>query len=227
MRSVEHVVVQYLGHSAWVWIGPAGTRVVIDPYHDIHPKWDWRWFLNPFPPVEADIVLVTHDHFDHNAVERIPGGPAVIRAAESVHRSEFVISGFEDRHASPDDMPNTIFVVEVCGVRFCHLGDNRADLPQDTVAAVGRVDVLFVPVDGSSHLLRFWEVNHLIEALSPRVVVPIHYLISGMTDPASTLLPPDEWLKTRPFVRRLETDTMHFNSDVLPAKQEVWVFEAR
>lgn len=224
MTSTDQVVGRYLGHSAWMWTDPAGTRVVIDPY-DNHPSSKWRWFLRPCPRVEADLVLVTHEHFDHNATERIAGQPEVIRTAGQTRRSKFLIQGIQDRHASPDDLPNTVFVIDVCGVRFCHLGDNRAELPRRSVETIGRVDVLIVPVDDSSHLLRFWEVDQLISTLNPRVVVPVHYLIPGLTDPASSLLTADTWLGTQNGLRRLDADSVAFEPDSLPVDREVWTFE--
>jgi L-ascorbate metabolism protein UlaG (beta-lactamase superfamily) len=220
----DHVGLRYLGHSAFLVTGPEGTRVVIDPYGNIHPE-VWRWFLRPMPDVEADIVLVTHNHFDHNASPRVGGSPRIVSSAEEIRTTDVSISGFEDRHATPDDLPNTIFVLEAAGVRICHLGDNRAEIPPLTVAGIARVDVLIVPVDDSSHLLRFWEVNQLIATFDPRIVVPVHYLIPGLTDPGSTLLSPEAWLGTQTDVRRLGVADVHLSRDALPGEREIWVFE--
>jgi L-ascorbate metabolism protein UlaG (beta-lactamase superfamily) len=226
MSPTHRVRAQYLGHSAFLLTSPGGVRVLIDPYRDMHPNWDWRWFFAPFPRLEADIVLVTHEHFDHNAVERVDGDPMVIREAGEVRIDDVRIVGIRDKHASPDEMPNTIFVYEMSAVRFCHLGDNRADVPEDVVRDVGSVDVLLVPVDDSSHLLRFWEVNQLVATFGPKIVVPVHYLAPGITDPASTLLACDGWLRTQPLVRRIGKDRVELDREALPAEREVWVFEA-
>lgn len=225
MAAANQVVTHYLGDSAWFWTAPARTRVVIDPYDNTHP-WNWRWFLRPFPEIQADVVLVTHDHFDHNATWKVAGDPQVVRSAQELRRDDISILGVQDRHASPDDMPNTIFVLEACGIRYCHLGDNRAELPESAVEAIGHVDVLMVPVDDSSHLLRFWEVRQLVATLKPRVVVPMHYLILRFTDPGSTLLTPDTWLATQADVRRVGTHTALAGPHDLPKDREVWVFDA-
>src|SRR5688572_16385033 len=116
---------QYLGHSSFLWIGPSGTRVIVDPYDNTHPS-GWQWFLRSFPDVEADIVLITHDHFDHNATHRVRRDPRVVRTSGHLSADDLTIDGYEDKHASPDDIPNTIFVLDADGVRICHLGDNRA-----------------------------------------------------------------------------------------------------
>ncbi len=214
---------RYLGHSAWSWKSPAGVRVVIDPYDNTHP-WNWRWFLRSFPEIDADVVLITHDHFDQNAVWKVSGDPQVVREAQQLELEDVAICGVQDQHASPDAMPNTIFMVETCGIRFCHLGDNRAELPEAAVDAIGRVDVLMLPVDDSSHLLRFWEVNQLVSTLKPRVVVPVHYIIPGLTDPGSTLLSPVTWLGTQSRVKSVGDKMAFADRDDLPPNQEVWVF---
>ena len=220
----ERVELTYFGHSSFLWTTPDGTRVVIDPFANTHPH-GWQWFLRSFPHVEADIVLVTHEHFDHDNPDLVSGDPEIVRSAADVANLPIDIAGFEDRHATPDDITNTIFVVDAAGVRFCHLGDNRPDVPPETVEAIGRVDVLIVPVDDSSHLLRFWEVRQLIETFRPRIVLPVHYLVPGLTDPGSTLLPVDTWLRTQDRVRRLGRSTVRLDPDSLPPEREVWVLD--
>ena len=220
----ERVELTYLGHSSFLWTTPDGVRVVIDPFANTHPH-GWQWFLRPFPDTEADVVLVTHDHFDHNNAELVRGEPLVIRSATDARDDRVHIEAFEDRHATPDDIPNTIFVVESAALRFCHLGDNRPDVPQQVVDAIGRVDVLIVPVDDSSHLLRFWEVRQLIETFRPRLVVPVHHLVGGLTDPGSTLLSADTWLRTQERVQRIGRATVRLDPASLPPEREVWVLQ--
>ena len=74
-----------------------------------------------------------------------------------------------------------MFRLEVNGVSFLHIGDNRADWPPEVARAVGDVDVLMVTVDDSIHLLTYDEVDGLIDRLQPRVVIPMHYAIPGIT----------------------------------------------
>lgn len=219
----ERVELTYLGHSSFLWTSPGETRVVVDPFDNTHPH-GWQWFLEPMPDVEADVVLITHDHFDHNASHRVGGDPEIISAAVDRELGDAHLLGVDDRHATPDDLTNTIFVLEAAGVRLCHLGDNRPDVPAEAVEAIGRVDVLIVPVDDSSHLLRFWEVRQLIETFRPRIVVPAHHLIPGLTDPGSTLLPADTWLGTQDSVRRIGRATVRLDAASLPPEREVWVF---
>ena len=117
---------------------------------------------------------------------------------------------------------NIIFVVEIAGVTFCHLGDNRLKVPEE----LGRIDVLMVPVDETNHLLTYEEVELLVSRLDPALVVPMHYRIPGLTDPASLLGEIEDWLARSPAVRRISGAHAKFSPSNLPAKREVWVFES-
>ncbi len=121
-------------------------------------------------------------------------------------------------------MTNTIFVVELEGVRYAHIGDNRHDVPDADRRDLGRVDVLMVTVDDSNHLLSSEQVDNLVAKLDPRVVVPMHYYIEGLTTVESTLKAPDGWLASQTGVRRLQSPNLGLRADDLPEEREVWVF---
>lgn len=237
-ETAERVDVYYFGHSAFLWTTSSGARILIDPYGDpyssrLFPSYGTpagsRWFLEPFPPTECDVVLVTHPHFDHDAIERVNGAPTIVRDPLELQGDDFRIRGFMGRHAGPFGKEfgqrNVIFVIEVAGLTFCHLGDNQAEIPEETLEVVGEVDVLMVAVDDENHLLSYEEVDWLIVRLDPKIVIPTHYLISGLTDPASSLGGIESWLTTRPSVRRLGTRSVELSSSDLPERQEVWTFE--
>ena len=122
-------------------------------------------------------------------------------------------------------MRNVIFMVECEGVRYCHIGDNRSDIPDDVREQLGDVDVLMITVDDSRHLLNDEQVDSLIALMSPRVVVPMHYYIKNLTTDSSGLLSPDEWLTSQKAVRKLNAHTTRISREDLPSEREVWVFE--
>ncbi len=217
----------YFAHCAFRWTSPGGVRVLADPFQNALPESDW--FLIPFPAVEAEIALVTHDHFDHNATHGLSRYTTLLRGPGEYRRDDVSVLGVQDVHARyrpPRLKRNTMFVVEIEGLRCCHIGDNRAALPAEVRAALGRVDLLFVTVDDSCHLLSFPEVDRLVESLDPKVVVPMHYYTEGVTTPHSGLRSPDEWLTTQERVRRLGRDTITLREGDLPPRREVWVFES-
>tara|TARA_B100000315_G_scaffold238692_1_gene256737 strand:+ start:2074 stop:2754 length:681 start_codon:yes stop_codon:yes gene_type:complete len=217
----------YLGHCAFLWRTELGRTLLIDPYGD---PVDGRLFLRAFPPVESDVVAVTHDHFDHNELDALPGHPTVLRGAGSFRLDDLSVTGVMDLHSGRSGqrgMVNIVFVVEVSGVRFCHIGDNRHDLSCEVRQDIGGVDVLMVTVDDSSHLLTNEQVDILVQSLSPRVVVPMHYYIPDLTAVESTLETPDGWLATQSSVRRLGSPEVEISPEGLPANREAWVFDAK
>ena len=90
---------------------------------------------------------------------------------------------------------------------------------------MGEVDVLMVTVDDSNHLLTYREVDSLIDRLSPKVVIPMHYQIPALIPDSAGLLPPDGWLATHPGVKRLGRHFTAFSPEDLPGDTEIWVFD--
>ena len=93
------------------------------------------------------------------------------------------------------------------------MGDNRCGIAPEALDAIGRVDVFMVNVDDSCHLK---EVQRVIQQLEPRIVVPMHYLTPGLTNPESTLESIQGWLKGRPNVREIEPGPVSFSVESLP-----------
>ena len=220
---------QYLAHSAFKLTTDAGLRVVIDPWRN--PA-SGRWFVRDFPAIDVDLVIVTHEHFDHDAVHRITGLPTILRHAATMEIEDLRVTGFADWHVpghSSAGLPNVIFVLDIgpegAPVRLCHLGDNRLPPPSEIVDAIGELDVLIVPVDDSCHLLSYEEVDAFIEIFEPSVVIPVHYFIPGVTAPESTLKPPNGWLKRHANIRR-DVGPTALHPDTLPEQREIWMMRA-
>jgi L-ascorbate metabolism protein UlaG (beta-lactamase superfamily) len=222
--AVEATRLRHIGHASFEWTTPSGTRIVIDPYRN---SWWSHWFEHAYPPLPADLVLVTHSHFDHDATGKVSGNPEILRQEGIKHGPDYLVEGIAGRHArsSKYGHRNLIFVVEIANVRFCHWGDNDAEITDKLRQALGRIDVLMLPVDESEHLLTLDEVSSIIKRLSPRVVIPMHYFEPGLTCVCSTLRPIDNWLKTLPRVSMIEKERILLSRPNLPETTEVWVFK--
>jgi L-ascorbate metabolism protein UlaG (beta-lactamase superfamily) len=208
--------VEWHGQSAFSLQGEDG-KVFIDPFGDMTPSTAGRDLRFEYPPIEADdvdVLLVTHEHFDHNGVEAIGGDPATLRATAGTHESpigEVVgVASEHDQSAGTERGPNTIFVFELDGVRVAHFGDfGQAALRPEQREAIGDVDLVLVPV-GGGFTIGAQEAARIVEELSPRWVVPMHY----RTPRIGFLETEEEFLGLMPRVERL--DEPHFDTADLP-----------
>ena len=215
----------YFGHCAFRWETAGGVTVMADPYRN---QADRYWFTRLFPDVHCDGGLITHAHFDHDAADRLPELASVLRTPGEYHVGDLWIRGIRDLHSGASrlrDFPNVMFRLEVDGITYLHIGDNRADWPEDVAHAIGEVDVLMVTVDDSIHLLTYDEVDGLVQRLQPRVVIPMHYFIPGLSASGNELLPPERWLDRQRTVRRMESHHAEFSAGNLPTSTEVWLFQ--
>lgn len=172
--------VEWYGQSAFRLSTPEHT-VAIDPFGDLSGL-TGRGMQFDYPPIEdvqATLLLVTHEHADHNGVEAIGGDPAVLRSTagklESPIGEVTAIASEHDEQAGTARGPNTIFVFELDGMRVCHFGDfGQRDLREEQAEAIGQVDLLFIPVGGGP-TIDAEQAAAIVERLAPKLVVPMHY----------------------------------------------------
>jgi L-ascorbate metabolism protein UlaG (beta-lactamase superfamily) len=210
--------VEWYGQSAFR-LSAGDTTVFIDPFGDMSPL-AGRGIQFDYPAiedVEAHVLLVTHEHLDHNAVEAISGGPTVLRSTagrlESPIGEVVAVASEHDDVAGIERGPNTIFVFELDGIRVAHFGDfGQAALRDSQAAAIGQVDLVFVPVGGGP-TADAQQAAEIVGRLAPRWAVPMHY----RTHRTSFLEPADSFLERMDHVLRL--DTPRFDTDELPGDE--------
>jgi L-ascorbate metabolism protein UlaG (beta-lactamase superfamily) len=217
--SAAELQIRYIGHACFCLTSPGGTRLVLDPYNS------HVWLGYRFPEtIEADAVLVSHPHFDHDAHYYIRGFPAVFRNAGRFTFGDVRMEGVRGKHADPYGREfgqiNTLWLVETAGLRLAHLGDNGPLTPGE-VQTLGRVDVLFAPVDDTEHILKYSELDTILAALRPRVVVPMHYRLPAGPDDLGGI---DAWLAKQPRVRDAGHQ-MALSAAALPTQSTVFRFQ--
>lgn len=221
------VKLEYLGHMALKITTPKGLSILIDPWKN-DPSGTWGiWFPKEFPLTNADIAASTHAHYDHNALNRVVSHMVLDRMAGQWNFSDLKITGIADKHQyeapglvrwtelfaergiehrppnNPPILDNTIYIIETGGLRIVHWGDNRPDAPDAVYKAVGRPDILILPIDDSVHVLNYEQVAQITQRLNPHVVIPGHYLIKNVSSVASTLHNADKWVKTQKTVEQI------------------------
>jgi L-ascorbate metabolism protein UlaG (beta-lactamase superfamily) len=208
--------VEWFGQSAFHLEGEQGS-VTIDPFGDMSALSSSRGIQWDYPAIaglEPNLLLVTHEHGDHNGVEAIGGQPAVLRSTAGTLDSPFgevvAIASEHDDAAGTQRGPNTIFVFSLDGVRVCHMGDfGQSGLREEQAQAIGQVDLLIVPVGGGP-TIGAEQAALVIERLSPRWVVPMHY----RTPRIGFLETADAFLEKADAVERVQSS--EFDTTELP-----------
>lgn len=173
--------VEWHGQSAYRLAAPEAT-VAIDPFGDLSALAGARGMQFDYPPiadVQAQLLLITHEHIDHNHVEAVSGEPVVLRSTagrlESPIGEVVAIASEHDEEAGTARGPNTIFAFDLDSARVCHFGDfGQSELRPEQAAAIGEVDLLFIPVGGGPTIGAEQAVA-IVERLRPAIVVPMHY----------------------------------------------------
>lgn len=207
--------VDWYGQAAFRLIGPEGT-VFIDPFGDTSGL-AARGIQFEYPAiraVNADLLLVTHEHADHNGVEAIDGDPVILRSTagrlESPIGEVVAIASEHDQAAGTERGPNTIFVFTMDGLRVAHFGDfGQRALREEQAAAIGKVDLVFLPVGGGP-TIGADQAAAIAGRLAPRWVVPMHY----RTPRIGFLETAEAFLERMGNVHRLEQTG--FDTDSIP-----------
>lgn len=163
------MIIKPLGHSCFLLQESTGTTVVTDPYSsDIGLS---------LPAVSADVVTVSHHHYDHDNVAALSGNPLVIDKpgmyeVKGVHI--FGVNTHHDGHEGKLRGENVIFNFRMDGVNVCHLGDIGHGPSPLMIEAIGPVDVLLIPV-GGNYTIDAELAKEYVDRLMPNVVIPMHY----------------------------------------------------
>ena len=178
----------------------------------------------PAPNIEGDIILVSHDHYDHNSVKTVEKiGSKVVRDERKRNIYNVVIRGiktYHDENFGDSRGENIIFKFLIDDINFCHLGDLGHILEEDIAEKIGDVDILFIPVGGNFTIDAnyAWKIVNLIK---PSIIIPMHYKIGGLSLPIDTL---DKFLETSIFKILKVGNEIDFEKSDIPNESEIWTF---
>lgn len=212
------MLIRWHGHSCFEIGEEDAITIVTDPH-------DGRSIGIKPPVVAADIVLMSHDHFDHNCDRIVQGlDKKVVTKVGSHHIKGIPILGVGSYHDEVEGKKrgeNVIFRFELGELRFCHLGDLGQMLEDAQVSKLGHVDILFIPVGGTFTLdaAAAWKV---IGAVKPRVIVPMHFRTGGLS---LSIAPVEGFLeKADPAMVIRVGNEIELTAEDMPDDQEIWVF---
>lgn len=222
------VTIRWHGQSFFEIESSKGTKIAIDPHA-----------IEAFgrPEVNADIILISHEHDDHNQVGVIGNASkarvihglkgmgrkvdwnAIDEAIGDVHIRS--VGVYHDSMEGMERGKNTVFIIEVDGLRIVHLGDLGHLLGDKDIKRIGPVDVLMIPV-GGVYTLNGSEAKRVVAQLKPRLaILPMHYGTKTFSD----LLPVDEFIEDEKNVRTLGSSKFTVDSHAHPTAPEIVIMD--
>jgi L-ascorbate metabolism protein UlaG (beta-lactamase superfamily) len=209
--------VKYLAHASFLFETGEGIKIITDPY-----KSEGLGGKIKYNPIKerTDIILISHEHTDHNYTEDIQGSPTIIKRVGVSTINRIIFNGvlsYHDNVSGSQRGENTIFVFKADEMTFCHTGDLGHLITPELKNNIGKIDVLFIPI-GGAYTITSEEAQKVVDILEPMIVVPMHYKTSGTTLPLSNL---EEFTKGKTNIKQAGIVA----EIKLPAKQEIWVFQ--
>lgn len=217
---------RWFGHSYFVLVTTKGTRVAFDP-HAISEY--------GAPIIAPDIVVISHLHNDHNRKEVFSNAESkdlkvynglVVKGkgtdwAKIDEKEKDVrvrnVGTFHDVEDGAKRGKNSVMIVEADGLVFCHLGDLGHELTEEQVKAIGKVDVLMIPV-GGIYTINGEVAKKVVDQLKPRLfILPMHYGTKVYED----IPGPDEFLDGQKKVNKLEGNLLEIPPDLKADKPAV------
>jgi len=208
--------IRWYGHACFLI--RSTKNIVTDPH-------DGKSIGLPEPKIRSEIVTISHNHFDHNCSRIVQGNPTIVNTVGKKEVLEVNITGINSYH---DDCQgakrgeNIIFKINIEDMTICHLGD-LGEIPSESqIKEIGSVDILFIPV-GGTYTLNSKEALEVAKILSPKVVVPMHYRVHGLSLP---IQPVDNFLKlVKNYTIYKPGNEMHIDASELQEKTEIWKFD--
>lgn len=211
--------IHFYGHATFHVTSEDGMSILIDPY-TAGERFRYEERFDP-----ARIVLVTHEHGDHNNVAAVHGSPQVVRGAgtHTVDNITFTgIPSYHDKEQGAQRGPNTIFVFDLDGIRIAHFGDQGVELSDNQYAQLSGVNVMIAPVGGGP-TLEIPAMSEMMERVRPNVMIPVHYKTPKVD---VNLAPVETFLEGKANVRRVGGPEIDLTATALPPPTEIVVLDA-
>lgn len=214
--------IKYLGQSCFKLRGKSGS-VITDPF-------DSKMVGLSLPAVSAEIVTVSHQHEDHNQVDKVKGTaqrpePLVLNQPGEYEANGISVIGvrsFHDDKKGSERGDNVMFVFQIDGIMIAHLGDLGHELSKNQVEELGPIDMLLLPV-GGKFTIGPEMAKKTIATLNPSIVIPMHYKAPGMSSMFDELVTVDEFVEKAGFEQVTRTDKLKIEPAKLPDDTEVVV----
>ena len=221
--------IKWLGHASFLITSRSGTRIITDPYQSgLKKRLVGLRYGNIQEP--ADVVTVSHNHWDHNNSAGVPGNPHVVRVAGTTQVDGIAFRGISGSHG-PLRGPNIVFCFTVDGLRVCHLGDQAKPFTKQQFDEIGELDVLFLPIIRMPFMnlldRRPTELELLAERTNVKVMIPMHFRSWKCLLPLLTI---DGYLKNKGLEDKVESIKLEdceveLTRETLPARPKFLILK--
>jgi L-ascorbate metabolism protein UlaG (beta-lactamase superfamily) len=207
--------IKFLGHSCFMITTDKGMKIITDPYHT-----GQEFHLSDIQE-SADVVTLSHEHPDHNNFEAVKGNPRVLRKSTLVRGIDFsAVESYHDNAGGKERGSNLIFTFEVDGIKLCHLGDLGHQLNNSQLTAIGKVDILFVPI-GGGFTIDAAGAEKVCEDIGARVIIPMHYKTAGLPFLADI----EDFLRGKKNVTQRSNSILELTCQNLPKSSQIIVLK--
>jgi len=206
--------VKWLGHSCFLITSKDGIRIITDPYAV-------GGGINYAPIKEtADIVVVSHEHGDHNNISAVRGKPEVVKGSgvKIARGIQFRgVATYHDKFQGKQRGTNTAFCFSLDDIKLCHLGDLGHLLTQEQVEEIGAVDMLFIPV-GGFFTIDAADASQICDQLAPKVIIPMHFRTPKCIYPIAGV---EDFIKGKKNIREVDSSEVEFERGKLSVATEI------
>ena len=213
--------IEWYGHAAFKITTENGTRIIIDPYESgfSNGALSYRTIDD-----EADIVVTSHNHGDHNYTKSIRGKFDHIKKQGSyeIKGVKFeTLPTFHDAASGKERGDNLLTIISADGIKLLHLGDLGHDLDPETLKKIGRVDVMFLPV-GGFYTIDAQAATKVMNNIRPSITIPMHYKTEKCSFPITTVA---EFTRGKKNVQVLPKSELKVTAETLPKEPEIVVLQ--
>jgi len=212
----EPTKITFFGHSMFLIESSGGVKIGMDPYN--------QQVKDQLPDVRADIVFISHKHFDHANISLFKGKPTIIDKPEKINIKGIDIQGlktYHDQSMGSQRGSNIIFKFKVDDINFAHMGDLGHMLSTEQCDQLEGVNILMLPI-GGIYTIDSKSAHEIIATLKPQIAIPMHYKEKDTKIGVDTF---DAFLRETAKYEPMG-HTANITKDQLPKSTEIWVLKS-
>jgi L-ascorbate metabolism protein UlaG (beta-lactamase superfamily) len=210
------IKIEWLGHACFRITGSDGTRVLIDPFDN---SLGYR-----IPDYSCEVLLITHDHFDHNAEKFVRSEHKTFRTEGRKNIDGIPVESktFSHDEAGGSKRGKTLaFKFKVDGLTFAHLGDMGAIPDAAGMAFFKDVDCMMIPI-GGYFTIDAAQATKIANQVNPAYVFPMHYKTRYVTLPIGNV---EDFEKGKSDVIRVAAGQFTIDPENMPERMTIIIMD--